>query len=207
MGRKYTMWCRIKFVGLFDAVASLGLPLPLVDHVLDYFLPHRFHVRDSGFPRAVENFYHALAIDEERLWFQPLLSEPPTETYQNHNQVWFCGSHSDVGGGYPESELSDLPLEWMLHKAEEQGLRIYPHHNVELNPDANGIMHDSRGGRLSRYYPKKVRSWDSDIYGKPKIHESVLKRTLNKRNQQQPRYDPWILDKSLEYDIEPWRRA
>ena len=34
-------------------------------------------------------------------------------------QVWFPGVHSDVGGGYPESEsgLADLALDWMLSEA------------------------------------------------------------------------------------------
>jgi hypothetical protein len=29
-------------------------------------------------------------------------------------QVWFSGSHSDVGGGYPDHDLSDITLIWMV---------------------------------------------------------------------------------------------
>lgn len=29
-------------------------------------------------------------------------------------QVWFAGSHSDIGGGWPERDLADLTLWWML---------------------------------------------------------------------------------------------
>ena len=29
-------------------------------------------------------------------------------------QVWFAGAHSNVGGGYKESGLSDLALLWMI---------------------------------------------------------------------------------------------
>ncbi|WP_420969397.1 phospholipase effector Tle1 domain-containing protein [Bradyrhizobium sp. B120] len=34
--------------------------------------------------------------------------------------MWFAGSHSDVGGSYPENEarLSDISLCWMAHAAE-----------------------------------------------------------------------------------------
>ena len=37
-------------------------------------------------------------------------------------QVWFCGAHSDVGGGYPETHLSDIALDWMVEKAQVAGL-------------------------------------------------------------------------------------
>ena len=34
-------------------------------------------------------------------------------------QVWFAGSHSDIGGSYPETEsrLSDIALAWMVQEA------------------------------------------------------------------------------------------
>ena len=41
-------------------------------------------------------------------------------------QVWFSGVHCDVGGGYPETGLSDITLGWMMEKAENLGLQIDP---------------------------------------------------------------------------------
>lgn len=29
-------------------------------------------------------------------------------------QMWFSGSHSDVGGGFQDHDLSDLALIWMI---------------------------------------------------------------------------------------------
>ena len=29
-------------------------------------------------------------------------------------RTWFAGAHCNVGGGYPESGLSDLALMWMI---------------------------------------------------------------------------------------------
>lgn len=29
-------------------------------------------------------------------------------------QMWFSGSHSDVGGGFQDHDLSDLALVWMV---------------------------------------------------------------------------------------------
>ncbi|MET0448753.1 MAG: DUF2235 domain-containing protein, partial [Aeromicrobium sp.] len=37
-------------------------------------------------------------------------------------QVWFEGAHSDVGGGYPETGLSDTALLWMVREAHAAGL-------------------------------------------------------------------------------------
>ena len=44
-------------------------------------------------------------------------------------QVWFCGVHSDIGGGEPDdvpgiTALSDITLSWMLSKATALGLQI-----------------------------------------------------------------------------------
>ena len=39
-------------------------------------------------------------------------------------QVWFTGVHSNVGGGYPKQGLSLVTLDWMMERAEEQGLKF-----------------------------------------------------------------------------------
>lgn len=41
---------------------------------------------------------HAMAIDEHRRDFAPTIWELREE--MNMKQVWFCGSHSDIGGSY-----------------------------------------------------------------------------------------------------------
>ena len=206
--RHHTMWCRIKFLGVWDTVAALGVPIKSVDVVIDKipFLRHRFH--DLRLSESVENAYHALAIDDERKTFHPTLWDPEITTDQTMKQVWFCGMHTDVGGGYPEQELSDIALEWMLRTAEKHGLRIYPGHRVEVRgDDANGTMHNSRGNWLTRIYRTKVRSWPKATHGEPLVHKSVLERTLNRHNKKDPPYKPWILDGSYDYDTEPWERV
>ena len=37
-------------------------------------------------------------------------------------QVWFPGVHSDIGGGYKDSRLSDEALLWMVNRAKDCGL-------------------------------------------------------------------------------------
>jgi uncharacterized protein (DUF2235 family) len=205
--RHHTMWCKIKFLGVWDTVAALGIPIKSIDVVIDQipFLKHGFH--DLRLSRSVENAYHALAIDDERRTFHPTLWDPTTAEGQTMKQVWFCGMHTDVGGGYPEQELSDIALEWMLQMAEKHGLKMYPKHNVKVRGQADGKMHDSRDTPLTRLYRQKVRSWPTETHGKPRIHESVPNRTLNRHNKNDPPYNPWILDGSYDCDIEPWERS
>jgi uncharacterized protein (DUF2235 family) len=194
--------------GIYKTVAALGVPIKSIDVVIDKipFFMHGFH--DLRLSQSVENAYHALAIDDERKTFHPTLWDPEITTDQTMKQVWFCGMHTDVGGGYPEQELSDIALEWMLRMAEKNGLRIYPGHRVEVRgDDANGTMHNSRGNRLTRIYRTKVRSWPKATHGKPLVHKSVLERALNRHNKKDPPYKPWILDGSYDYDIEPWERV
>ena len=201
LDRNHTMWCRIKFLGVWDTVAALGLPLKWMDNVVELipWFKHRFH--NLRLSQSVENAYHALAVDDERLTFHPTLWDPALKEYQTMKQVWFCGMHTDVGGGYPEEQLSDIPLLWMLQNAQSHGLRIYPKHKVIIAPDANGCMHDSRGGFFGRLYRKSERSWPTATHGVPVVHQSVLDRKLNPKNTSDPVYSPWIL--RSKYQVEP----
>jgi len=206
VAKHHTMWTKVKFLGVWDTVAALGIPLKPIDVIVDRipFYRHRYH--DLRLAKSVENAYHALAIDDERLVFHPKLFDAKLAGHQSMKQVWFCGMHTDVGGGYPEQQLSDIALEWMVKQATAHGLKLYPEHKVRIDGDPNGMMHDSRGGTFSRYYRHAVRSWDPKTHGRPTIHESVLKRTLNPHNGTNPPYKPWVLDGSLDYDVEPWER-
>ncbi|HMO03711.1 MAG TPA: DUF2235 domain-containing protein [Kiritimatiellia bacterium] len=205
--RHPVMWARVHFLGCFDTVAALGLPFETLSAALD-FVPgfrHKFH--NFTLSKSVTNAYHALAIDDERLTFHPVLWDPDIQPYQTMKQVWFCGMHTDVGGGYQEQELSDIPLVWMTDMAVQQGLHIFHKHKVMIKENADGTMHDSRGTRLTKLYRKKTREWKKD--GRPRnerpvLHESVLQRTIGKNNQVNSIYHPWIKD--LPYEVEPWVR-
>ena len=110
---------RVTFLGVFDTVGALGVP------GFQRLTP-RFHdVQLSG---QVERARQALAIDETRLKFAPTLWETPPEPGDaptedaRVKQVWFEGAHSDVGGGYRETGLSDTSLLWMAGEAHDAGL-------------------------------------------------------------------------------------
>ncbi len=200
VSRHHTMWTKIKFLGCFDTVAALGVPFKPASVFIDYVpgLKHRFH--DLRLSKSVQNAYQALAIDDERLTFHPKLWDVSDNPEQSIKQVWFCGMHTDVGGGYDIQELSDIPLEWMRDMATDHGLLIYENHGIKINGDVNGHMHNSRGSFLTGIYRKKQRSWPSDRTDKPIVHESVLNRRNNVHNDDTPTYKPWILE--LNYDEE-----
>ena len=106
----------VTFVGVFDTVGALGVPGAMV-------LAPKFHNLELS--DEVRCARHALAIDELRLKFEPALwTAKPGATSQDARvkQVWFEGAHSDVGGGYAQTGLSDSTLLWMATEAHSQGL-------------------------------------------------------------------------------------
>ena len=129
---------KITMVGVWDTVGSLGIPsvFGAVDPVLYGFL-------DTGLHPDVLNAYHALAIDEKRAQFPPTLWTSQPAQGQKLEQVWFCGVHSDIGGGEPDdvpgAALSDITLSWMMGKASDLGLQIDPavqaQYAVPLDPE------------------------------------------------------------------------
>ena len=115
---------RIKFLGVFDTVGALGAPFGIVlGWLVDKLFDCSFH--DTRLSSIIESAYHALAIDERRLIFQPTLMTPNTQhDDENFAQKWFPGVHSNVGGGYCNTGLSDLALKWMADKARQHGLNL-----------------------------------------------------------------------------------
>jgi Uncharacterized alpha/beta hydrolase domain (DUF2235) len=107
---------RVKFLGVFDTVGALGVPGALRKR-------HQFH--DVTLSGIVDSARHALAADEPRMKFEPCLwdavagGEPDDPRVR---QVWFEGAHTDVGGGYADTGLSDTALLWMVAEAARQGL-------------------------------------------------------------------------------------
>ena len=69
----------------------------------------------------VQSIYHAMSLDENRLMF-PVLKYKGDDT--KVEQCWFSGVHSDIGGGYKDTVLSDITLNWMIRNAEKEGLII-----------------------------------------------------------------------------------
>ncbi len=97
---------------------------------------------DHDLPGCVTAGYHAMAIDEKRVFFPVLKWNPGARV----RQTWFPGVHADVGGGYPECGLSDIALQWMIDLACGHGLRFKAGAVNKLNRDPCGTLHNSCEG-------------------------------------------------------------
>jgi uncharacterized protein (DUF2235 family) len=138
---------RIKCIGVWDTVGSLGIPVTF----LRWIAAKRFAFHDVDLSSSVDNAFHALAIDEQRKAFLPTIwnVQPPDPAFpQRVEQVWFAGVHSDVGGGYTETDLSDITLKWMIDRASSCGLVIDTTIADGLVGDPCGPLHDS----MTSYY-------------------------------------------------------
>lgn len=120
--KEYAREIRVKFIGVWDTVGALGIPFGF----LRFLTKSRYQFHDVKLSRIVENAYHAVAIDEQRQPFKPTLWELPHIENQKVEQVWFAGVHSNIGGGYLDSSLSDLAFVWVMEKAAACGLGFDP---------------------------------------------------------------------------------
>jgi uncharacterized protein (DUF2235 family) len=151
---------RVHFLGLWDTVKSYGGIWP-------QSLPHLRH------NPIVDTVRHALALDEQRSWFLPtswggIDSDPPPPMHNPRDrdqkilEVWFRGSHSDVGGGYEDDAAARIPLRWMLNEAADAGLCLNQAGRdlaASADPPAPAL-HDSltREWRFREYLPR----WELD---------------------------------------------
>lgn len=71
----HTMWCQIEFIGVWDTVAALGVPIKIVNLVLDWLPSFRHSFHDLTLAHCVQYARQALAIDDEREIFHPTLWE------------------------------------------------------------------------------------------------------------------------------------
>jgi uncharacterized protein (DUF2235 family) len=134
----------IDMIGVWDTVKSLGINAPVLWRLS--VARHAFHNHHLG--RNVNRGYHALARDETRFVYRPVLWESDPERPEQIEQMWFRGSHGDVGGQLGGREyarpLSNVPLVWMLERAEAAGLPL---------PDGWALRFDCDAG------PPSIGTW------------------------------------------------
>jgi uncharacterized protein (DUF2235 family) len=139
----------IKFLGVWDTVGALGIPLKWFD-----VLNKKYQFHDVQISSQIKYAYHALAADERREVFTPTLWETSPRAAMGFNsqvseQVWFSGVHSNIGGGYVDSGLSDVTLQWMMEKAQETGLGFDTDYLKSIQPQSCGELRDSALGIYS----------------------------------------------------------
>lgn len=148
----------IKFVGVWDTVDAYGLPVDELTRAWDKVVwPLTAKNRDLS-PR-VARACHALALDEQRESFEPMLWNEQNEG--RLSQVWFPGVHANVGGGYPDDALAFTALNWILDESgRDKGLTYLNQERQRFtdHADVNGPVYDSRSGvgNLYRYAPRNL---------------------------------------------------
>lgn len=181
----------IHFIGVWDTVGALGIPDDLaLLNLLDKPESWRFH--DMSLGPSVRYARQAMALDEQRASFTPTLwTDPATRApYLNDDrvkQLWFPGVHSDVGGGYAESDLSDIALKWMMDEATARGLGFTNKMVAQLRPEPCGVLHNSLQGifRMLRTRPRNIPRMIDPAW----LHPATIERHDNPPISQAP-YHP-----------------
>ncbi len=162
---------QVKFVGVWDTVGAMGIPISFLG-----LFEEKDEFYDTKIGNNVETARHALAIDEHRADFHPTIWQKREQV--DIKQVWFAGSHADIGGGYdPDSNgslASSYPLQWMLKEAAQSGLSYEDHVLSGVNFDAGTKLNDSR----VKFYllrEKLFRPIDHK-QGQIIVHQSVKER-------------------------------
>jgi uncharacterized protein (DUF2235 family) len=176
---------QIAFIGVWDTVDAVGMPFASADFINHYVYQFKFGTHQLG--NHVMRAAHALAIDDQRRAFEPVLW---TGKDPRIAQVWFAGVHSNVGGGYPKQGMSLVALDWMLGHAEDCGLRLQPIDRELFRGHAcvDDLLYDSRSGAglFYRWAPRDIRKLCADNDVDPCIHLSVAERIAHATDDYAP---------------------
>ena len=184
----------VPFMGIFDTVASMGLPGLAMSNTSYLGYRKQFHDRidDLAIPSIVRNVVHLVAMHEDRSVYAPTyaIATNPGET--KIKEVWMGGNHADIGGGWKDDQEQDqqyrrrmIALWYMLTEAYSHGLLPIEgwadHDDVRVDKSWQrcGQIHgwkdypffDRINGRMDRS-PHELPNGAS----KPIIHESAKKR-------------------------------
>lgn len=131
--KQYSRRVPIRYLGIWDTVGTLGIPFGNIPGISR----KRFTFHDQYLSKTYERGRQALAMDENRkaynagLWThyvpvgndgEPIEERWARHEYPNFEQRWFIGAHANVGGGYPQDRLAQVPLRWIQEGAEDAGL-------------------------------------------------------------------------------------
>jgi uncharacterized protein (DUF2235 family) len=168
----------IAAVGVWDTVGALGIP----EIFGDGDKHDAFQFSDLDLNPKIEKGWHAVALDEQRAPFIPTLWND-SECVE---QVLFPGAHSDVGGGYPESGLSNISLDWMTKRLKGSGV-LFDKLSLQLNhadtahePWETFIYADKR----------KLRNFGAQPQRKLKEDASIARRSAEAAVKPDPKKPP-----------------
>ena len=85
---------------------------------------YAFH--DVSLGEHIEHGFHMLALNEERLYFEPTLWQvrDKPRKLEHFEQCWMPGDHSNVGGSWDDQQLADISLAWMMSRLGSLGVKF-----------------------------------------------------------------------------------
>jgi len=216
----------IKMIGIWDSVATVGVPLGNFARFSKNAL--RFH--NPRISTIYENVFHALAIDEHRKPFRPILfhffykRDASQADYDKNKkkygdrieQRWFSGSHGDVGGG-DNIPVSNAPYAWLLGHAQSLGLGVNgtmpdtsPVHTQPLNNPFNKFVFGLyKIFRLGKRYYRTIGAASTPVKNNGMIEtlSETIDASVLKRRKNDPEYRPknleiWAAEAGVNLDNE-----
>ncbi|XXH05017.1 hypothetical protein Hte_011441 [Hypoxylon texense] len=104
-----------------------------------------FRFYNTRLSNKIEHGFHALALDETRGPFIPTLweREPENQDSSDLRQVWFPGSHGNIGGGWDDQGMMDQ-LASVGCEFRNDALEKLHDHNVQFYKSLKQKKHDKR---------------------------------------------------------------
>ena len=174
---------KIAFLGVFDTVGAIDR----FQHGSEQ-TEGDVEFENGTVHDRVERAVHILALDEDRVAFEPTMMNRDPSNPERITEIWFPGAHGDIGGGYWLDGLADVALSYMIARCREclgkhinieeskaakireliaaQGeiLELLDADDIIINPDVTGTAHAHTAG-LATLYSREVRKvcvWESD---------------------------------------------
>lgn len=161
----------VEAVAVWDTVKALGLRLPIVWRWAQS--QHDFHNHALG--SHIRNGFQALAIDERREAYAPVMWQCPVGWKGHMEQVWFRGTHGDVGGQvwqHPAARpLANIPLVWMLERLSDCGVPLPDGWNTRFAQDPSAPSVGQWRGWAKIFLSRRKRIIGRDP--SERLHESV----------------------------------
>jgi uncharacterized protein (DUF2235 family) len=181
----------IRFMGLFDTVAALGVPRPKLDEFRKQFHDASDRLR---IPPEVRHVVHLVAIDEDRALFDTTLLSLESPATTTADETWFAGNHGDVGGGWPkaspdERQLAAITLSYMIREAAANGIVFEDWQSKVLLPENGGGAVHSKSGATSILGGDVTRYLQSAQSAKPRVHRSVKAKFDNDPTYRPPQLE------------------
>ncbi|OHE98283.1 hypothetical protein CORC01_06480 [Colletotrichum orchidophilum] len=115
---------KVKAVAVWDTVGSLGWPKMPWEKIRKDRSADELRFASLDVHPNVDHAFHALALDEWRTAFKPTLWGMNGNDHTQLRQVWFPGSHSNVGGGFEDQQIATIALAWMADQLTSVGVEF-----------------------------------------------------------------------------------